>query len=75
MTGIKILLAWVAITVNAYSDSTTISLDAYLKLSIEQHPQMRIAAAQEASSGAGLLSARSGLLPKIDLSAQAGRSG
>jgi outer membrane protein len=75
MTGIKILLAWVAITVNAYSDSTTISLDAYLKLSIEHHPQMRIAAAQEASSGAGLLSARSGLLPKIDFSAQAGRSG
>lgn len=73
-TAIKIFLAWAAISVSAYSDSTSISLDAYLKLALEHHPQTRIAAAQEASSRATLRSARSGLLPQIGLSAQASRS-
>jgi TolC family type I secretion outer membrane protein len=73
-TAVLACLALLALSIAAFADSTVISLDSFLKLALENNPQTRIAAAQEASGRAALRSARSGLLPQVGLSAQATRS-
>jgi outer membrane protein len=73
-TTVLACLANLALSSAALPDSTVVSLDSFLKLALENNPQTKISAAQEASSRASLQSARSGLLPKVGLSAQATRN-
>jgi outer membrane protein len=73
-TTVLACLANLTLSAAVLPDSTVVSLDSFLKLALENNPQTKISAAQEASSRATLQSARSGLLPRIGLSTQATRN-
>jgi outer membrane protein len=73
-TAISACLALLALSAAAFPDSTAITLDSFLKMALENNPETKISAAQEASGSASLQSARSALLPRVGLSAQATRN-